>query len=130
MSLVYGLVVNGPAYGSQASRKAFQFAEAVLTEGHSIKKVFFYQEGVLNASSLILPANDEVDITKQWQDLAQRHDIELETCVAAALRRGVIGEDEASQHQLKQHNLAVGFQQAGLGGLATALLKFDRVVQF
>lgn len=92
--------------------------------------MFFYQEGVLNASSLILPANDEVDITKQWQDLAQRHDIELETCVAAALRRGVIGEDEASQHQLKQHNLAVGFQQAGLGGLATALLKFDRVVQF
>lgn len=130
MSLTYGLVVNGPAYGSQASRKAFQFAEAVCAQGHQIKKVFFYQEGVLNASSLVLPANDEVDITKQWQALAQRHDIELETCVAAALRRGVIGAEEAEQHQLSQYNLATGFQQAGLGGLATALLTFDRVVQF
>lgn len=130
MSLRYGLVVNGSAYGTQASRQAFQFAQALIEQGHSLEKVFFYQDGVLNASSLILPANDEFDITKAWQALAQEHHVELETCIAAALRRGVIGQEEADQHKMVQHNLAQGFQQAGLGGLATALLKFDRVVQF
>ena len=130
MSLRYGLVVNGPAYGTQASRQAFQFAQVLIKQGHQLEKVFFYQDGVLNASSLTLPANDEFDITKAWQELAQEHNVELETCVAAALRRGVIGQEEAKQHQREQHNLATGFQQAGLGGLATALLKFDRVIQF
>lgn len=130
MSLRYGLVVNGPAYGTQASRQAFQFAQALIQQGHQLEKVFFYQDGVLNASSLTLPANDEFDITKAWQEFAQTHNVELETCVAAALRRGVIGQEEAEQHKREQHNLATGFQQAGLGGLATALLKFDRVIQF
>jgi tRNA 2-thiouridine synthesizing protein D len=130
VSLCYGLVVNGSAYGTQASRQAFQFAQALIEQGHRLEKVFFYQDGVLNASSLILPANDEFDITKAWQALAQDHNVELETCVAAALRRGVIGQEEAEQHKVEQHNLAQGFQQSGLGGLATALLKFDRVIQF
>ncbi|MGF1803928.1 sulfurtransferase complex subunit TusD [Aliivibrio sifiae] len=130
MSLRYGLVVNGPAYGTQASRQAFQFAQSLVKQGHQLEKVFFYQDGVLNASSLILPANDEFDLTKAWQALAQNHNVELETCVAAALRRGVIGQEEAQQHKREQYNLATGFQQAGLGGLATSLLKFDRVVQF
>ena len=130
MSLCYGLVVNGPAYGTQASRQAFQFAQALIEQGHTLKKVFFYQDGVLNASSLILPANDEFDITKAWQEFAKAHDVELETCVAAALRRGVIGKEEAEQNKRNQHNLASEFQQAGLGSLATALLTFDRVIQF
>lgn len=130
MSLRYGLVVNGSAYGTQASRQAFQFAQALIEQGHQLEKVFFYQDGVLNASSLILPANDEFNLTKAWQTLAQVHNVELETCVAAALRRGVIGQEEAELNKVEQHNLAFGFQQAGLGGLATALLKFDRVIQF
>ncbi len=130
MSLRYALVVNGSAYGTQASRQAFQFAQALIEQGHSLQKVFFYQDGVLNASALILPANDEFDLTKAWQTLASQHKVELETCVAAALRRGVISEEEAKQHGKQQHNLAQGFKQAGLGGLATALLTFDRVIQF
>jgi tRNA 2-thiouridine synthesizing protein D len=130
VSLTYGIVVNGSAYGTQASRQAYQFSRALIEQGHTLKKVFFYQDGVLNASALILPANDEVNITQAWQQLASEHSIELETCVAAALRRGVIGKEEANQHKLSQHNLASGFQQAGLGGLATALLRYDRVIQF
>ncbi len=50
--------------------------------------------------------------------------------VAAALRRGIISEDEATQHGLTQNNLAEGFVQAGLGSLAEAMLTQDRVVQF
>ncbi|BBM63597.1 conserved protein involved in intracellular sulfur reduction [Vibrio sp. B1REV9] len=128
--LTYTLVVNGPVYGRQSARSAYQFAQAVIEQGHTLVSVFFYQDGVTNGTALSVPANDEFDLTKAWQTLAQQHNIRLETCVAAALRRGIIGESEANQHGLTQNNLAHGFEQAGLGSLAEAMLIQDRVVQF
>lgn len=130
MSLTYTLVVNGSVYGSQAARSAYQFASALVTQGHTLVSVFFYQDGVTNGSVLSVPANDEFDLTKAWQTLALQHNVRLETCVAAALRRGIVSQGEATQHGLVQHNLADGFSQAGLGSLAEAMLTQDRVVQF
>nr|WP_153646048.1 sulfurtransferase complex subunit TusD [Vibrio parahaemolyticus] len=124
------MVVNGSVYGSQSARSAYQFAQAVIEQGHTLVSVFFYQDGVINGTALSVPANDEFDLTKAWQGLAKEHDVRLETCVAAALRRGIISEDEATQHGLTQNNLAEGFVQAGLGSLAEAMLTQDRVVQF
>jgi tRNA 2-thiouridine synthesizing protein D len=128
--LCYTLVVNGPAYGSQSSRSAYLFAQALIEKKHTLHSVFFYQDGVLNGSSLTVPATDEFDLVSAWQQLAIEHDIKLETCVAAALRRGVVSELESQQHQLGAANVAVGFEQAGLGRLAEALLTQDRVIQF
>ncbi|MDW2211291.1 sulfurtransferase complex subunit TusD, partial [Vibrio sp. 2025] len=107
--LTYTLVVNGSVYGSQSARSAYQFAQAVIEQGHTLVSVFFYQDGVTNGTALSVPANDEFDLTKAWQGLAKEHDVRLETCVAAALRRGIISEDEATQHGLTQNNLAEGF---------------------
>ena len=129
-SLTYTLLVNGSVYGTQSARNAYLFAEALIEKGHQLKSVFFYQDGVFNGSALTVPANDEFDLVKAWQSLAEKHQVKLETCVAAALRRGVIGEVEASQHQISAHNLAESFEQSGLGSLAEALLSQDRVVQF
>lgn len=128
--LTYSLVVNGSVYGSQSARSAYQFAKAVIEQGHTLVSVFFYQDGVTNGTALSVPANDEFDLSKAWQELAQQYQVRLETCVAAALRRGIVSEDEASQHGLAQSNLADGFTQAGLGSLAEAMLSQDRVVQF
>lgn len=128
--LTYTLVVNGSVYGSQSARSAYQFARAVIEQGHTLVSVFFYQDGVNNGSALTVPANDEFDLVKAWQSLANQHSVRLETCVAAALRRGVVSQDEANQHGLSQSNLAEGFQQSGLGSLAEAMLVQDRVVQF
>ncbi|WP_215406487.1 sulfurtransferase complex subunit TusD [Vibrio gigantis] len=128
--LSYTLLVNGPVYGSQSARSAYQFAVALIKQGHKLHSVFFYQDGVSNGSDLTVPANDEFDLVSAWQKLADEHDVSLETCVAAALRRGVISSDEAEQHQLSASNLASGFTQAGLGSLSEALLTQDRVVQF
>lgn len=130
MSLNYALVIEGPAYGTQSARAAYQFALALLEEGHTLTRVFFYQDGVYNGSALTAPASDEFDVVSAWQQLAKQHQIELQTCVAAALRRGIVGEQEAAQNQLSANNLAEGFEQAGLGGLAEALLTADRVIQF
>ncbi|GLT16350.1 sulfurtransferase TusD [Vibrio zhanjiangensis] len=128
--LTYTLVVTGSVYGNQSARTAYQFASSLINQGHRLVSVFFYQDGVTNGTSLSVPANDEFDLANAWQVLAQKHNVRLETCVAAALRRGVVSQDEASQHNLKQHNLANGFHQAGLGSLAEAMLTQNRVVQF
>jgi len=128
--LSYTLLVNGPLYGSQSARNAYQFAVALLQQGHKLHSVFFYQDGVSNGSDLTVPANDEFDLAAAWQKLANEHNVSLETCVAAALRRGIISSEEAEQHQLSGSNLASGFTQAGLGSLSEALLTQDRVVQF
>nr|WP_206384342.1 MULTISPECIES: sulfurtransferase complex subunit TusD [Vibrio] len=123
-------MVNGSVYGTQSARNAYLFAKAVIEKGHTLKSVFFYQDGVQNGSALTAPANDEFDLVKAWQQLAEQHQVRLETCVAAALRRGVVSQSEAEQHQLPGANLAAPFEQTGLGSLAEALLSQDRVVQF
>ncbi|WBA08877.1 sulfurtransferase complex subunit TusD [Salinivibrio kushneri] len=130
MSLHYVLVVTEPAYGSQMARTAYQFAAAAIEAGHTVSKVFFYQDGVLNGTATTVPANDEFDIVTAWQTLAQDHGVQLETCVAAALRRGIVSDQEAAQHALPHSTLAAEFSQAGLGALAEALLTADRVMQF
>jgi tRNA 2-thiouridine synthesizing protein D len=130
VSLTYTLLVNGSVYGTQSARNAYLFAKAVIEKGHTLKSVFFYQDGVQNGSALTAPANDEFDLVKAWQQLAEQHQVRLETCVAAALRRGVVSQSEAEQHQLPGANLAAPFEQTGLGSLAEALLSQDRVVQF
>lgn len=128
--LSYCLLVTGPAYGTQQASSAWQFAQALLAAGHRITSVFFYREGVLNANQLTSPASDEFDLVRAWVALAQQHGVELNVCVAAALRRGVTDEQEAAQLALAAANLQPGFALSGLGSLAEAALSNDRLVQF
>ena len=123
--LRYALVVNGAPYGTQAASSAYQFACALLAAGHVLDSIFFYREGVLNAKQLTQPAGDEFDLVRAWQALAQQHDVTLNVCVAAALRRGVSAGEGAAVG-----NLQPGFALSGLGALAEAMLTCDRVMQF
>ena len=75
-------------------------------------------------------ASDEFDLVRAWQRLHEQHQVGLHICVAAALRRGVVDEAEASQQGLPCANLQPGFTLSGLGTLAEAALTCDRVVQF
>jgi len=124
------LLVTGPAYGTQQASSAWLFANALLEQGHTLDSVFFYREGVLNASLLNAPASDEFDLTRHWQSLQQKQGVTLNICVAAALRRGITDQQEASNLGLPVANLADGFQLSGLGALAEAALTCDRLVQF
>ncbi|WP_158780864.1 sulfurtransferase complex subunit TusD [Pantoea sp. BAV 3049] len=126
----YTLLVTGPAYGTQQASSAWLFAQALLTQGHTLESVFFYREGVLNASALSSPASDEFDLTRGWQQLHREQGVALNICVAAALRRGVTDEQEAKNLGLPAANLAQGFQLSGLGALAEAALSCERMVQF
>ncbi|WP_255557197.1 sulfurtransferase complex subunit TusD [Sodalis sp. dw_96] len=126
----YCLMVSGPAYGTQQAGSALQFARALLAAGHRIITVFFYQEGVHNANGYTSPAGDEVDMVRAWQRFGQQHDVALEVCVAAALRRGIADEREAGQLGLSGYNLQAGFILSGLGSLAQAVAQCDRFIQF
>ncbi|ACT05203.1 sulfur relay protein TusD/DsrE [Dickeya chrysanthemi Ech1591] len=128
--LSYCLLVTGPAYGTQQASSAFQFAQALVAQGYRLQSVFFYREGVLNANQFTAPANDEFDLVRAWQQLAQTHQVALNVCVAAALRRGVTDAQQAEQLHLPGANLQPGFTLSGLGELSQSILRCDRVVQF
>lgn len=126
----FSIVVSGAPYGSQSASSAYQFCAAAAQAGHEIAGVFFYQEGVLNANQLVSPATDEVNLPDLWAQLAQQYAFPLEVCVSAALRRGVVNEQEAKQLALAQFNLKTPFVLSGLGQLAELSAKCDRLVQF
>ncbi len=130
MSLNYCLLVSGPAYGTQQSGSALQFARALLAAGHRIITVFFYQDGVLNANRYTSPAGDEVNLVCAWQRFGREHAVPLQVCIAAALRRGIVDELEAGQLHLPGHSLQPGFILSGLGSLAEAVAQCDRFIQF
>ncbi|MCE1915256.1 sulfurtransferase complex subunit TusD, partial [Enterobacter hormaechei] len=79
---------------------------------------------------LTSPASDEFDLVSAWQMMATEHRFSMHICIAAALRRGVIDAQQASELNLPVANLAEGFELSGLGTLAEAMLICDRVVQF
>ncbi|SHG90604.1 sulfurtransferase complex subunit TusD [Ferrimonas marina] len=123
------LFVNGAPYGSQHAYSALRFAEAALAEGHAIRQVFFYQDGVHNASRLLCPASDELDLSARWQALHSQG-VELVSCVSAGLRRGVIDAEAAEDEERDSTNLAANFLLGGLGEYVTAASEADRVIQF
>ena len=126
----YALAIYGAPGSSQSGQTALNFARALLAKGHSISRLFFYKDGVHNASQLASPPQDEQDLPEQWQALVQEHRLDAVVCIAAALRRGVIDSSEAERYQKPAHNLREHFQLSGLGQLVDASLEADRIVTF
>ena len=124
------LAIYGAPYSSQASESAYQYAAAALDGGHEIYRIFFYGDGVHNASDLACPPQDESHQPQRWQQLADKHNIDMVVCIAAALRRGLLNQQEAERHEKTQHNLGEGFELSGLGQLVDASVKSDRLITF
>lgn len=128
--LVFAVLVNEGPYTHQASDTAYQFVKAALGQGHQVERVFFYHDGVNNATALTTPPADDRDVVRRWSELAAAHEIDLAVCVAAAQRRGIVDAGEARRHRKPCANLAAGFRIAGLGQLVEAAIVADRVVEF
>lgn len=119
-SLRYTIVVMGPVYGTQQSYFAYQFIEELLKTPHIVECIFFYGEGVSNASHAVNPANDEFDLHAAWQDLARKFDISLMFCGSAGMRRGIN----------KDCNVENCFKFSSLTELSRLIASSDRVIQF
>jgi len=126
----FGILVNEGPYQHQASDSAYQFTKAALEKGHEIFRVFFYHDGVNNATCLGAPPQDDRNITDRWSKLAKEHNLDLVVCVAAALRRGILDANEAKRNGKDASNLADGFRISGLGQLIEAGIQADRTVVF
>ena len=122
--------VNGPTYGSTASFRALKFCQAATSAGHQVIKVFFYQDGVQNSNSLHCPASDEINLHQLWVDFSQSQQVPLINCVSAALRRGVLSEQDAIENSKLQWNSASEFTMGGLGELVSGIEHADRLVCF
>ena len=97
---------------------------------NTLKGVFFYEDGVLNASQYIMPESDEPNPSNEWRQLAFNHQIELHVCIAAAQRRGILDNEIAKVHKLQGHSADPMFRLSGLGQLAELILSTDRFIQF
>lgn len=126
----FALAVFAAPYSNQASFSAYQFAQALLRQGHHLVRVFFYQDGVHNATQLAAPPQDEFDLPSAWQQLARDHQLDMVVCIAAALRRGVLDNQEANRYEKSAANLAPSFNLSGLGQLVEAAVVADRLVCF
>ena len=115
----FGIMVNEGPYTHQATDSAYQFAKATLEKGHQIHRVFFYHDGVINATRLTEPPQDDRNVVTRWSKLAEDHGVDLVVCVAAAMRRGI-----------RDENLAPGFRISGLGQLVESGIQADRLVVF
>jgi len=122
--------INEGPYQHQAADSAYQFVKAALAKGHEIFRVFFYHDGVNNATRLGVPPQDDRNITQQWTELQKEHELDLVVCIAAAQRRGLLDEDEAKRQGKDANNIAEGFRISGLGQLIEAGIEADRLVVF
>ena len=113
-----------------SSRRALLFTQAALAGGHEIVRVFFYQDGVYNASNNIVAPQDEQDIARQWRELVSTHQLDGVVCIATALRRGVLNSEEATRYQRSAVNLDAPWALSGLGQLHDAAQAADRLICF
>lgn len=113
-----------------ASRRALRFAEAVLAGGHEIVRVFFYRDGVYNASSGVVAPQDELDVAAQWRIFIEQNRLDGVVCIAAALRRGVLDAGEAQRYGRAAVSVTAPWELSGLGQLHEAAQLADRLVCF
>lgn len=119
----YTLLVLTPPDLGASNRHALEFARALLSAGHELCSVFFYDAGVLTALAGTEAAQDEDDLREGWRELASKYTLPLHACVASAARFG-LGQDNASDRLLP------GFSICGLGELIDASARAERLLTF
>ncbi|AYC33086.1 sulfurtransferase complex subunit TusD [Pseudomonas cavernae] len=113
-----------------SSRRALRFAQSVLAGGHEIVRLFFYQDGVHSASANVVAPQDELDSAAEWTAFVREQQLDGVVCIAAALRRGILNEEEARRYERAAANLAQPWELSGLGQLHEATQVADRLICF
>jgi len=121
MTKEFIILVSASPLKTQSHLTAIRYIEESIKQSVLIRAVFFYQDGVLVANKLSAPPSDEPQLSALWQDLSESKSLELQTCVAASYRRGIVDEHEAKERELLSHNLHPSFKMTGLGQLAAAM---------
>ena len=126
----FAIVILSPPQAPSA-RRALRFCEALLAGGHELSRLFLYRDGVHNASHATVSGQDESDLPARWRELIERHQIDAVVCIAAALKRGLLDENEARRYDREGAvNVRAPWQLSGLGQLHEAVQDADRLLCF
>ena len=125
----YTLAIHGAPYASQSAQHGIAFAEALLRQAHTIERIFFFHEGVLQALSTPVAPQGEEDLLQKWQALSAQG-VELAVCIASGIKRGVLSEEERARYEKTSNSLAEPFTLVGLGQLISAINEADRYIEF
>lgn len=126
----FTLVIHSAPYSTQAAASAYRFAKAVLEQGHEIYRLFFFGDGVHNASRLTVVSQDETNWQQQWDTLIELQKLDSVVCVSSAIKRGVLDASESARYEFDAVSLAANSSISGLGQLIDATINSDRVVNF
>lgn len=126
----FSLLILGAPQSSPSVSAALKFAEAALAGGHEVFRVFFFHDAVQTGNSLSVMPQDQKNLSRAWQALAEAHNIDLVLCVSSALRRGIVDERESRRYHLGASNRLEGFELSGLGQWVDAMFQSDRIVTF
>lgn len=125
----FAIALLAPAH-APSSRRALHFAQAALAAGHQIVRLFLYQDGVYNANLSNVVPQDEQDLSLQWRTFIEQQQLDAVVCIAAALRRGMLDNNEAERYQRSASNVQAPWQLSGLGQLHEACQVADRLICF
>lgn len=121
--------IYGAPWTSQGGIDAIQFINQAVSQGNSVKRVFFFFDGVYHGLNAQSPASDEFPFLSEWQKIRSLG-IELLCCIAASANRGVLSSAEAQRYQKPNATLAEGFELAGLGQWASGQFDCDQIISF
>ena len=111
------LLITAAPFSKQGAETALRFARAAISNGHTIERIFFFRDGVHNASAVAVAPQDESNIPAEWQQFCDTQKIDAVVCVSAANKRGIV-------------NSNTHIPIAGLGLLTDAMINADRLVTF
>ncbi len=126
----FSIVLYAAPYSSEAAATALKFAKALLGQGHTIYRLFFFNDGVHAANRFATVAHNEISLQQQWDSFITQHEIDSVVCVTSAFKRGVLDEQEAKRQQFEVASMYGSSEIAGLGQLIDAAVNSDRLVNF
>ena len=113
------VIVNDSPLRSHSSLTALRFCKAATDQGHAIKQVFFYLDGVYQQLDASVPEPDEPSLLSSWQDYAAAGNTDLVVCAAASHRRIPSGQPAASP-----------FREGSLVEMLDLSTRVDRMLSF
>lgn len=121
MTTQYLILITAPATNYQSHLSAIRLIESLSAEKQKVSAAFFYSEATSVANKLNTPPSDEPNIVEAWKNISKKYSVELQACVAASHRRGIVDSEESEANSLDCANMDGSFHAVGLGQLAAAL---------
>lgn len=128
--MIFSLIIQTSAQKTELAATALEFARSLLRNQHTIHRIFFYGDGVLLANSTNVFPQDEQDVHTAWRSFIAENKIDAVTCIAAALRRGILNTEEKNRYQKTAAVLAPEYDLSGLGQLIDAAAHSDKLITF